>query len=323
MRIALTLLLMITAQMPAQQKPAVTINKLGDTYEFKVGADVVTRYHARGNFSKPFLWPLNAPGGIGLTRDWPIKSDTPGESKDHPHQRSAWFGFGEIIPTGVSGIATSIGTKGIDFWTEGLNHGKIDCSQVDISQAATGKLQARNYWKTADGRPVIDEIRDITLMTLENAYLITVRVRLKPHFGTQFGDSKEGAFAVRVTDRLSAHNNPTSEITLSTGGRGEGECWGRKADWCSYSGEIDGKRCGIAIFDDPTNRYRACWHVRSYGLMAANPFGRVRSGFPAHKDGTDSIVQIKAGDELMLRYGILLFTGNVNVREYFRQFSAQ
>ena len=53
--------------------------------------------------------------------------------------------------------------------------------------------------------------------------------------------------------------------------------WGRRSDWNDYFGKVGGQAVGIAVFDDPRNKNRACWHSREYGLMAANPFGRDRA----------------------------------------------
>jgi hypothetical protein len=79
---------------------------------------------------------------------------------------------------------------------------------------------------------------------------------------------------------------------------------------------------GLAILDDSANRYRACWHSRGYGLMAANPFGRARSGFPAMRGRTD-LVRLGRGEHLRLRYGLLVHPGNATdgkVAEYYQQF---
>jgi hypothetical protein len=43
--------------------------------------------------------------------------------------------------------------------------------------------------------------------------------------------------------------------------------------------------------------------------MAANPFGRAKSGFPDTKGRTD-LVKLPKGDHLKLRYGILLHKGD-------------
>ena len=39
--------------------PKVTIEKLGDVFEFKVNGELVTKYHTRQSNSRPYFWPLN------------------------------------------------------------------------------------------------------------------------------------------------------------------------------------------------------------------------------------------------------------------------
>ena len=53
---------------------------------------------------------------------------------------------------------------------------------------------------------------------------------------------------VRVRDeiRLTA-KNPTGQLTNSNDKSGEKEVWGQQADWCDYSGTIEGKAAGIRI----------------------------------------------------------------------------
>jgi hypothetical protein len=57
--------------------------------------------------------------------------------------------------------------------------------------------------------------------------------------------------------------------------------------------------------------------------MAANPFGRAKSGFPDRKEKTE-LVKLGKGEHLKLRYGILLHAGDVKegkVAEMFQQFT--
>lgn len=56
------------------------------------------------------------------------------------------------------------------------------------------------------------------------------------------------------------------------------------------------------------NSLHACWHARGYGLMAANPFGRDKSGFPDRKGKTD-LVRIAKGEKLTLRYALVVLDG--------------
>ncbi len=50
---------------------------------------------------KPYLYPLRAPSGISVTRGFPMDPH-PGESTDHPHQRSLWFAHSAV--------------NGYDYW---------------------------------------------------------------------------------------------------------------------------------------------------------------------------------------------------------------
>src|SRR5438270_8257923 len=93
------------------------------------------------------------------------------------------------------------------------------------------------------------------------------------------------------------------------------------ADWCDYSGTVDGQLVGIALFDDPANRPRACWHSRGYGLMAANPFGRKASGFPAMQ-GRDDVAKLAKGEHLKLRYGLFLHAGDATEGKLAEAFAA-
>jgi hypothetical protein len=84
--------------------------------------------------------------------------------------------------------------------------------------------------------------------------------------------------------------------------------WGQPSEWVDYSGTVDGKAVGIAVFDHPGNP-RANWHARAYGLNAANPFGREASGFPSQKGKTD-LVRIEKGGELKLKYAVYAHAGD-------------
>ena len=79
------------------------------------------------------------------------------------------------------------------------------------------------------------------------------------------------------------------------------------------------------MFDGPKNASPAHWHTRAYGLMAANPFARDKSGFPGQKGKTD-LVTIKMGEKLPLRYAIYAHTGDATagqVAEAYAQFAGK
>src|SRR5262249_47774002 len=91
------------------------------------------------------------------------------------------------------------------------------------------------------------------------------------------GDTKEGSMAMRLAEtmRLKQPKGKAGEghIVNSEGVRDE-QTWCKRADWVDYYGPVDCKIMGVAIFDHPENpRHPTTWHVRDYGLFAANPFG--------------------------------------------------
>src|SRR5438477_8978445 len=101
-----------SSELAQQENVAVKIDK--GKVVFTIGNEEAGVYHTEG-FSKPILWPINAPGQISLTRDWPMGEMTPGGSKDHPHQQSVWFCHGDVIPKGIELKQKIKGVEGVDF----------------------------------------------------------------------------------------------------------------------------------------------------------------------------------------------------------------
>jgi hypothetical protein len=291
----------------------------------------VTRYHIGESAAKPYFWPLTAANGAAVTRAWPMEKAGPGDSTDHVHQKSAWFCHGDVIPEGVELKEKVKGVEGVDFWSEAAGHGRIVC--VHVGEPANAKDHAsvvtKNEWRTAGGVKVLDETRTISLYALGDARLYVLDIDLLASAAPiTFGDTKEGSMGVRVNDEIREAPSKKGEkgghgkLTNADGKSGEKDVWGYRSNWCDYSGTMDGKVAGIAIFDDPANKYAAAWHSRGYGLMAANPFGRAKAGFPATKGQAD-LVKLPKGEHLKLRYGILVHPGDVKegkVAEAFEKF---
>jgi hypothetical protein len=317
------LLLFAACPMVAHAQPAVEAVKHKDRIEFKVAGKTITNYWFDG-YAKPIFWPLMSPNGASLTRAWPMKKGEPSETTDHPHQKSAWFTHGDLIPKGIELTQKIKGVDGVDFWSENKGHGDIVCVSVSEPKQDGKRISVttKNEWRTADGKKIMDETRIVTFIDLGGAYLIVVESDL---FGSVteivFGDTKEGSFGIRINDVL-AGKNGKGKLQNADGKVGEKELWGLVSDWCDYSGPIEGKVAGLAILADPKNPHPTAWHARGYGLMAANPFGRAKSGFPAMKGRTD-LVTLPKGEHLYFRYGMLLHEGDAEkgrVAEHFQTF---
>jgi hypothetical protein len=300
------------------------------TFDFMLGEELVARYHKGPEVAKPYLWPVNAPGGVCVTRGWPMQTGLPEETKDHPHQKSAWFCHGDVIPEGIELKVRSgdKNVKGVDFWSEGKGHGTIACVAVAgvSDEGGVARVPTDNEWRAPDGTKILDERRTITVRNLGDARLIVFEIDLYASIcPITFGDTKEGSMGVRVND-LFRLTGPKSDgfVTSSDGVSAKAPnkenlpMWGKRADWHDYSGSVDGKLVGVAMFDHPKNQYRAAWHTRAYGLLSANPFGR--ASFPGTKDEKE-LVKLAKGDHLKLKYGILVHAGDAKAAKVADRFA--
>jgi hypothetical protein len=319
----------------ADDSAAVVLLVADDHVDFLVGKDLIGRYHfspETSSVAKPYFWPLNGPNRVPITRAWPMeKTQTADGSDDHPHQKSVWFCHGDVIPEGIALKDHVKGVQGVDFWSEG--HSRI-IGKVTAADQDDGRLFTRNEWRTADCRKILDENRVVQLLNFGDTRLFVFDIDLNASVAPiTFGDTKEGSFGIRINDQIREEKTVrvngrtrtvkgTGKLENADGKVGERNCWGQLSAWCDYSGPINGKTVGLAILDDPKNPYPACWHSRGYGLMAANPFGRAQSGFPAMKGRTD-LVRLAKGEHLKLRYGLLIHPGDAKegkVAEYFDRF---
>jgi hypothetical protein len=100
-------------------------------------------------------------------------------------------------------------------------------------------------------------------------------------------------------------------IVNSRGAVGEKEAWGKPAEWVDYSGKVEADTVGVAILDHPQSfRHPTHWHVRGYGLFAANPFGYRDFYRDKSKDGS---FQLEKGKSMELRYRVYFHHGDAGV----------
>ena len=274
------------------------------------------------NVPRPFCYPIHGPGGVGMTRDYPMR-DRAGEDRDHPHHRGLWFTHGDV--------------NGVDFWSETPKAGKIihDGFLEVASGQDTGVLRTRNRWVAIDGRQICTDERTLRFYAdPANARRMDFEITL--FAGSEplvFGDTKEGSMAIRVAEsmRLTPMKQPgqskaapgEGHIVLSTGQRDQ-DTWGKRAPWCSYYGPVDGRTVGVAIFEHPGNpRFPTWWHVRDYGLFAANPFGQ--HDFEKLSDKQAGNLVVPAGGKVTFRYRFYFHAGDATrgkVAERFEEYRA-
>lgn len=283
-----------------------TTNASGQSPEFQLkvhdggiqilGGDKLIADYLTKSGSKPILWPLMGPTGAKMTRDYPMKSDSKGEDRDHPHHRSLWFTHGEV--------------NGVDFWLEGEGKGGIT-EHVEFTEKSGGKnavIGSRNLWKSPTGEKVLSDSRRFTFGADESANWIDCEFELKASEGdVHFGDTKEGTFGIRVAESMKVKAKTGGKI-INSAGQTDLAAWGQPADWVDYSGPVGSETLGAAILCHPsTFHHPNRWHVRDYGLFAANPFGVFH--FTGEKEKTDG-VRLKKGDKLVFRYRVVFHSGD-------------
>jgi hypothetical protein len=137
------------------------------------------------------------------------------------------------------------------------------------------------------------------------------------------GDTKEGSMAIRLTPTMRLKGKVGKGHILNSEGQKDGQTWGKRAAWCDYYGPVKDQIVGVAIFDHPDNpKHPTWWHVRDYGLFAANPFGQ--HDFERKEKGVGEIT-IPAGESLTLKYRFYFHKGDTNqadVAKHYREYVA-
>ncbi len=258
----------------------------------KIDGEMFTEYVIQSG-NKPILWPILGPTGKPMTRAYPM-GEAPKETKDHPHQRSLWFTHGSV--------------NGISFWDESPAAGKIVHRRfVKVESGPEAVVVTENDWLGPDGKKVCEDQRRLRFGAGANARWIDFDITIQASDGpVKFGDTKEGMFGIRVAETMKVDSPGKGKIVNSEGQTNEA-AWGLKAAWVDYSGPVDGQTVGIAVLNHPKSfRFPTQWHVRTYGLFAANPFGL--HDFPGGKKLDGSHV-IPAGGCISFYYRVLLHRG--------------
>jgi hypothetical protein len=259
----------------------------------KIDGQFFTEYLVHSG-TKPVLWPVLGPTGKPMTRVFPMGKGIK-EREDHPHQRSIWFTHGDV--------------NGISFWHEMPGGGTIAHREfLKVESGPKAVIVTRNDWIAPDGKKVCEDTRALAFGHDGDTRWIDFDVTLKASEGpVKFGDTKEGTMGVRVAETIKVDAKQGGRI-VNSDGKIDKDAWGKPAAWVDYYGPVDGQTVGLAILNHPSSfRFPTCWHVRSYGLFAANPFGL--HDFTGSKD-VDGSYTLQAGSALTLRYRMLFHKGD-------------
>jgi hypothetical protein len=301
----------------------VTAEKTDDKVTIKIDGQLFCEYLTDSG-GKPIVWPILGPGGAEMTRSYPMKK-VEGEETDHVHHRSLWFTHGDV--------------NGVDFWLEGSRGGKqVHREFVRVEGGDRAVIVTRNDWVSPAKQKVCEDERRLAFFKDGDHRVIDFDIDIKAlDEPLVFGDTKEGSFGIRVAESMRVERkkaNAQGHIVNSEN-QTDGATWGKRAAWVDYYGPVQsagGKESailGIAILNHPSSfRHPTHWHVRTYGLFAANPFGihdfETKDGKgPPRGAGKHTV---PPGGNLSLRYRVIIHSGDTKagrIAEAYAKYAAE
>ena len=309
---ALFVVLGFTAQ-TVDAEGILSVSREGDDALVMIDDELFVRY-ATDLCPRPVLWPVIGPTGAGMTRDYPLALPGEEEELDHIHHTSMWIGYE--------------GVNGYDYWhaTEGAVRRHFPIGAIKhreyMRADSTGKvatIATRNDWTTPSGATVAHDERVLEFGLDGDDRWIDVRFALWSSSGPlRMGDTKEGFFAYRVPGTMKVDAGHGGRI-VNAEGLVDADAWGKPSAWNDYSGPVAGETVGVAIFTHPeSHNPRPRWHVRPYGLFAANPIG-VAPYVGSDREGKGGI-ELPEGERLRLRYRIVLHRGGADEAQIAEKF---
>jgi len=250
------------------------------------GQTIATYAYRDPQILRPYFSGLKAPHGVQVTRNHPPHKDI--DADDHATMHPGlWVAFGDI--------------NGKDFWR---NKGRVEHTGF-IKEPYTQKKQAGFTVKNryiADNKIVCEEICRITIFVRPAGYFICWESKFSSDSqDLYFGDQEEMGLGVRLATPIVVNNKKGGRILDDKGNVNEKNIWGKPSLWCDYAGPIEDVFAGVMIMPDPDNFAPSRWHVRDYGFMTANPFGK-----RAFNLNDEVVINMKKGKALTLGFGILI-----------------
>ncbi len=268
-----------------------------------------TTFHYGNESGKPYLAPIRSASGKIITRHYPMEQ-IPGESRDHVHHTGLWFSYDDV--------------NGTKFWENDPSYTKPHLGRIVVRNAEWkgDVLTARMEWRDSAGKVLLVEQRDMTFAPDPKLRTIDFRILLTAaNEDVTFGDTKEGAFAIRLAEPFTERRG--GKMVDADGRTGMVKVWGKRSNWVDYTAEIDGERLGVAMFDHPSNpRHPTYWHARDYGLFALNPFGQ--NAFDPEKE--ESHWKLPKGQNLTFRWRVVVHPGDAetgHVADLYREYATK
>ena len=262
----------------ASQKVTAKIEK--DRVVVTVDGKLFTCYKFADSQKYPYFWPVNGP----LTG----KSITTETSEPYPHHHSLFFGCDRV--------------NGGNYWQDVNKRGQILSQGPKIAEASPQRIVLTDtcLWKQPGEEPVIEDTRKITICAPnEKLRIIDFKITMTPLVDIEILKTNHSLFSARVVPELSVKSGGT--LINAGGDTSEKGTFAAASPWCDYSGTRDGAVEGIAILQNPANRwYPSKWFTRDYGFFSPTPMYWLEG----------DKLNLAKGEKLTLEYRVVVHTGD-------------
>jgi hypothetical protein len=292
----------------------VSVTRERDAVRIDVNGQPFTSFVYGPDVRKPYFAELRSASGVRVTRGVPADASA-SESADHPHQKGLYFAHCDV--------------GGYNFWATEPSQVVATTGTTVVRSVSTIRNGFTAEMELLDpaGLPIVAQWVTVTAGVDGQMRYLDFDAVLRGIRSSTFKDSTEGIFAMRVASWM---EQSKSGRMRCPSGEGEQNCWGRRAPWVDFSGAHNGETLGVAVLQHPSSlRFPTYWHVRAYGLLAANPFGaqhffdeRLKKYQEQGKRPESGDFQLAPGQEARFRYRVVAHPGTPDVAELFKKYAA-
>ncbi len=232
-----------------QQKITAKLEK--NHVEVTIDGKLFTRYKFDTSQKYPYFWPVCGPASN--------KSVTTETSEPYPHHHSLFFGCDRV--------------NGGNYWQDINERGQIVSQGPKLIKESGNRVVFTDtcFWRQPGQEPVIRDMRRITITApSKDIRFIDFKIALKALTDIRILKTNHSLFSARVVPELSVRSGGT--IINAQGNTTEKNTFGIASPWCDYWGSRRGITEGIAILQNPDNRwYPSKWFTRDYGFFSPTP----------------------------------------------------
>jgi hypothetical protein len=259
----------------------ITAVKVGSKINVTIDGKYFTSYIFSEDEKYPFFYPVNGPISGG--------SVTSMRNAVYPHHTSLFFGCDMV--------------NGGNYWQEGLERGRIISvnAQIVKEDGDTVIITDECIWSRPGAlSPVKDSRRFLITSPSSTTTQIDIEITMEMLMDVHIRKTNHSLFSARMAADLAVTNGGT--MINAEGASSEKETFGKSSAWMDFYGKRGNAVEGLAIMQHPSNPwYPSPWFTRDYGFMSPTPMYWPQNGEETF---------IKKGTQLLLRYRVLVHTGN-------------